>query len=320
MAKRVFITGISGFAGSYLAKHLTLTGGYEVFGSVYGSTFVPEVDEKNLFPVNLMDIAETKKIIAQVKPHWLFHLAALTSPAESFENPAAHMSNNITAQVHVLEALREVQGIERVMVTGSAEEYGFVSKEENPLTEMTPLRPASPYAVSKIAQDFMGYQYFKSYGLPIIRVRPFNHTGPGQSPAFVISSFAKQIAEIEAQGIDGILQVGNLESVRDFTAVEDMVRAYELVMQKGLPGDVYNLGSGEGTQIQTIVDLLVGMAKVRIETRVDPSRLRPSDTPVLICDAGKFKQLTGWRLKKSLESTLKDVLDYWRQHLPTPAN
>jgi GDP-4-dehydro-6-deoxy-D-mannose reductase len=197
-------------------------------------------------------------------------------------------------------------------VVASAEVYGSVTKEDLPMGEDTPLNPTNPYAVSKLAQDFLGLQYFLSYGIKTIRVRPFNHVGPRQAPNFVISSFAQKIAEIEKGKREPILPVGNLEAKRDFTDVRDMVKAYSLIMEKGEFGEVYNIGSGRSYKISEILEMLLSFSSVKITVEIDKSLFRPIDDPELVCDSTKINKTTGWKAEIPLEETLKDTLDYWR--------
>jgi GDP-4-dehydro-6-deoxy-D-mannose reductase len=201
------------------------------------------------------------------------------------------------------------------MVTGSSEQYGLVRPEDIPINEDTPFRPNNPYAVSKIAQDALALQYFLSYGQQTIRVRPFNHIGPGQTEHFVTAAFARQVALIEAGQQEPVIYVGNLQADRDFTDVRDMVRAYLLAVTRGEPGEVYNIGSGRGRPIQWVLDTLVAMSTVEVEVREDPARMRPSDIPSLVCDPSRFHTRTGWRPEIPLEQTLRDILDYWREHV-----
>ncbi len=198
--------------------------------------------------------------------------------------------------------------------TLNSDVYGQVTPEELPLDEDTQFRPTSPYSVSKATQDLLGLQYYLAFKLPIIRVRPFNHIGPRQSPAFVVSSFAKQIAEIEKEDGQTSIKVGNLSARRDFTDVRDMVRAYQIVMDKGEVGEVYNIGSGSSVSIQTIVDNFIKLAKKEISIEIDPARIRPLDIPDIVCDAKKIHSL-GWSTQIQLDQTLKDTLEYWREQV-----
>ena len=192
-----------------------------------------------------------------------------------------------------------------IQIAGSSEEYGLVLPDEMPIRESNPLRPLSPYAVSKVAQDMLAYQYFRSYGMKTVRTRGFNHTGPRRGDVFVSSNFAKQIASIEAGLQEPVIRVGNLDAVRDFTDVRDMVRAYWLAVTKATPGEVYNLGSGRGITIRALLDLLIGMSDAKVEIEIDPERLRPSDVEVLLADSSKFHAETGWEPVIPLETTLR---------------
>ncbi|MCL5257444.1 MAG: GDP-mannose 4,6-dehydratase, partial [Chloroflexi bacterium] len=222
---------------------------------------------------------------------------------------------NIIGQLNLLEAVVRHAPEARVLVVGSGDEYGMVKPEEVPIAEDQPFRPNSPYAVSKVAQDMLGLQYFLMHKVSTIRVRPFNHIGPRQARGFVVADFARQIAEIEAGACAPVVRVGNLNAERDFTDVRDMVRAYHLAITQGAPGDVYNLGSGATTSIKNMLNDLLSLSSAAIEVVVDPARLRPSDMPVLSCDSTKFRTLTGWTPMISLKQSLQDVLDYWRQAL-----
>jgi GDP-4-dehydro-6-deoxy-D-mannose reductase len=218
----------------------------------------------------------------------------------------------VEAQINVLDALVNLRELQKVLVIGSAEEYGPVAEADLPITEEQTLKPMSPYAVSKVTQDFLGLQYFLHHEMPIVRLRPFNHTGERQAPVFVIPAFAKQIAEIEAGIKEPVVKVGNLEAYRDFTDVKDMMKAYLIAMQMAEPGDVYNLGSGQSYQIKAVLDQLIALVKTPISVIQDPERLQPSDVPKLVCDATKFREITGWQPEIPLSQTLSRVLDYWR--------
>ena len=307
---KVFVTGVNGFAGTHL-NNLLVNLGYDVYGTVKPGG--ERKTDDHFFPVDIQDFDSMKAAIEKVEPEYVYHLAALTSPGESFKDPASTITTNIGGQLNVLEAVKQL-GLTntRVLVVSSAEVYGAAKENELPLTERSSLRPLSPYAVSKIAQDFLGYQYFHSQNVQTIIVRPFNNIGPHQGPFFVIPSFAKQIAEIEKGDKEPILKVGNLEARRDFTDVRDMVRAYELLMTKGESGEVYNIGSGHSHRIQEILDILLSLSKTQIVVEKDPALMRPGDIPELRCDYDKLHKATGWKPEISLETSLKDTLDYWR--------
>lgn len=307
---KALVTGINGFAGTHL-NNLLVQEGYEVFGTVKPSSAPPQ--DKNLFSVDITDFEELKRVIDSVSPNFIYHLAALTSPAQSFKDPSSTLTNNIGGQLNILEAVKQLQLMEtKVLVVSSAEVYGAVMHNELPINENTPLRPLSPYAVSKIAQDFLGYQYYHSQGVKTIRVRPFNNIGPSQAPFFVVPSFAKQIAEIEKGLQEPILKVGNLEARRDFTDVRDVVKAYVQLMEKGADGEVYNVGCGKSYKIKEILDMFLSLSDTKIIVENDPDRMRPGDIPELRCDYNKLYKATGWKPEISIETSLKDTLDYWR--------
>lgn len=250
----------------------------------------------------------------RVKPEWIFHLAAASSPAKSWADPARTLHINIGCQANVLAAAVTVKRPPAVLVIGSADEYGQQPDgADQPLDEEAPLRPLTPYGVSKVGQDLLGLQYFLSHALPVVRVRPFNHTGPRQAPTFAIPGFAQQVARIERGRQPARLRVGNLDARRDFTDVRDMVRAYRLAIEHGRPGEVYNLGSGRAPALRVVVDLLLGMSRVPISVQVDAARTKRVEVRTYRCDAGKFERLTGWRPEISLEQTLADTLEYWRR-------
>jgi GDP-4-dehydro-6-deoxy-D-mannose reductase len=315
--KRVLITGISGFVGQHLTDYLKAHFPESV--ELYGTTrSLVNRDDKTFSNVKLLHAELTNQkdvdsVIGAVKPDEVYHLAALSSPAESFRAPNATIVNNVGAQIHLFEALRKYELLKtRVLIVTSSDMYGMVSRRDIPIDEKTSFHPGSPYAVSKITQDYLSMQYHASYKLPIIRVRPFTHVGPKQTEHFVLSAFAKQVALIEKGKQEPILKVGNLEAKRDFTDVRDMVRAHVLLMKKGVPGDVYNAGSGESTKIIVLLNKLLQLSTVKITTSVDPDRMRPSDIPEIRCDFRKLHRVTGWKPEIPFEQTLKDTLEYWR--------
>ncbi|OGH37520.1 MAG: hypothetical protein A3B44_02915 [Candidatus Levybacteria bacterium RIFCSPLOWO2_01_FULL_38_21] len=315
--KNILITGISGFAGSFLAEYLVLQNKGKISGTYLEEQSLKNVEKIktkiDLFKLNLIDEKKVLDIVRETKPDFIFHLAALTSPKASFDNPFETIKNNVRAQLNLLEAVRKLKYLNtRILIVSSAEVYGIVEKKDLPIDEDTKLMPASPYAVSKITQDFLGLQYFLSHSLKIIRVRPFNHIGPRQSSHFVVASFAKKIAEIEKKKTEPILLTGNLESKRDFTDVRDMMQAYVLAIEKGKKGDVYNIGSGKSYTIFGILNKILSLSKTKIKVKLDKSLLRPSDNPDLLCNRTKFTNLTGWEPKIPIDKTLKDTLDYWR--------
>ncbi len=313
--KKVLITGVSGFAGSHLAE-LLLAQNYEVSGTYLTEeslNFLPSKDKIDLHQLDLLDEDKVKDVIAKTRPDFIYHLAAATSPRESFNKPKETLINNISGQVNLLEAIKEQELLDtRTLVVSSAEVYGLVKKEDLPIDEETPFNPTNPYSVSKLAQDFLGVQYFNSSKLKVLRVRPFNHIGPRQSPSFVVAAFCKRIVDIE-NGKEAVMKVGSLTSKRDFTDVRDMVKAYQLALEQGELGEVYNLGSGKSFEIGEILDKLIGMAKVEVKVEEDESLIMQTDNPEMVCDYSKFNGLTNWKPEIPLDKTLSDTLDYWRR-------
>ncbi len=311
---RALITGLNGFAGSHLADYLLAQPGAQVFGAGLGSRDnIAHLEGRVTFiEGNLTDLPFTEAVLAQAQPDRIYHLAGQAFAPISWQDPWGTMEINLRAQVNVLHAAAQAESAARILVIGSFEEYGRVDPRDLPLTETAPLRPDSPYGVSKIAQDFLGLQYFLSHHLRIVRVRPSNHIGARQNEQFVTSNFAKQIAEIEAGARAPVLYVGNLTAQRDFTDVRDMMRAYHLALERGVAGEVYNIGSGRAWSIEQVLELMLQQSRVPIRVEQDPARLRPSDTPATYCDASKFCAQTGWSPKIPLEQSLREILDYWR--------
>ena len=310
----VLVTGVDGFAGSHLSE-LLLRQRYEVHGTIRRQTPDPRAElrpEVVCHSVDLLDREGVIEVVTDVRPALVFHLAALSSPAASWEDPAATITNNVGGQANLLDALVRASPKARVLVVGSTDEYGRVAGRNRRLNEDTELRPLSPYAVSKVAQDYLALQYYLSRELSCIRVRPFNHAGPRQAPHFAVASFAQQIARIEL-GTQTRLKVGNLKARRDFTDVRDMAAAYLLALTKGKAGDVYNLGSGKAVALGEIVQALIHISKRKIQLERDPTRTRVAEADVYVCDPRRFQRLTGWKPKIPLERTLRDTLNYWRR-------
>jgi GDP-4-dehydro-6-deoxy-D-mannose reductase len=316
---RVLITGITGFVGSHLAE-LALERGATVIGSVRWRSKTENVDHLGdritLIPSDLRDLSSVRTLLEQAQPDYLVHLAAQSFVAASWQTPSETLFTNAVSQMNLFEGMRQLGSSARFLVIGSSEEYGLVHPPELPIRETNPLRPLSPYAVSKVTQDLMGYQYFKSYRMPIVRARAFNHSGPRRGEAFATSNFAKQVAEIEAGLREPVVAVGDLTPTRDFSDVRDVVRGYWGLLEDGIPGEVYNLCSGAEWSIQQVLDFLLQQSSApRIEVRVDPARFRPSDVPRLRGCAEKIEKAIGWQRAIPLERTLSDLLEYWRQRI-----
>ena len=318
MAVRVLITGITGFVGSHLAEY-ALARGAEVWGSCRWRSKTENIDHMrdklHLVECDLRDLSSVQHLVEKAAPDYIVHLAAQSFVASSWHTPAETLHTNSVSQVNLLEAiLPRKADAPRFIAIGSSEEYGMVYADEVPIKETNPLRPLSPYAVSKVTQDLMGYQYFQSYGLPIIRTRAFNHEGPRRGDVFVTSNFARQIAEIESGVRRPVLYVGNLDARRDYTDVRDIVRGYWRLLEAGTAGEVYNLCSGREWAIRDVLSFLLNRSRVRdIKVELDPSRLRPSDVPLLLGDPSKIQRELGWQAKIPFEQTLDDLLEYWRK-------
>ncbi|MCS7220654.1 MAG: GDP-mannose 4,6-dehydratase [Anaerolineae bacterium] len=311
---RALITGISGFVGSHLAELLLAETDCQVAGTVLGDmSNVAHLRERlTLYPAELSRLDVVAYILEEVRPDFIFHLAAQPIPSLSARDPWSTLEPNIRMQLNILEAVVRLKLNSRVLVVGSSEEYGLVSPDQLPITEDTPLRPLNPYAVSKIAQDFLGLQYHLAHGVFAVRVRPFNHIGPRQRLGFVAPDLARQVAEAEAGLQPPVVYVGNLDVYRDFSDVRDVVRAYWLALTKGEPGSVYNIGSGQVHSIREMLERLIALTGKQIEIRIDPQRTRPSEVPRLVADASRFRQRTGWEPRIPFEQSLRDVLDEWR--------
>ncbi len=314
--RRILVTGVTGFAGSHLVDYMLERGDCEIYGIQRWRSRTENIehfaDKITLLECDLRDATSTMDTLAKVKPDWIFHLAAQSFVPTSWIAPTESLTTNVLAQVNIFEAVRHLGLKTRIQLACSSEEYGMVYPDEVPIKETNPLRPLSPYAVSKVAQDMLGYQYWQSWKVDSVRTRGFNHEGPRRGPVFVASDFAKQIADIEKGRRKPVLSVGNLDAIRDFTDVRDMVRAYWLALEKCEPGEVYNIATGKGWKIKDMLDRLLGMTKAKIEVKEDPARLRPSDVQILIGDASKFVKVTGWEPKIPFEQTLADMLEYWR--------
>jgi GDP-4-dehydro-6-deoxy-D-mannose reductase len=318
---RVLITGITGFAGSHLAEYvLAHHPGTDVFGTMRWRSRTENIrgieSKIQLLQCDVRDQSSVTGLIERVRPDRIFHLAAQSFVPSSWNAPAESLSTNILGQLNLFEAVRAA-GIEPwIQIACSSEEYGLVYENELPIRETNALRPLSPYAVSKVGQDYLGYQYFKSFGTKVVRTRGFNHDGPRRGDVFVSSNFAKQLAFIEKGKKPPVIHVGNLEARRDFTDVRDIVRGYWLALDGGCePGEAYNICTGKDYSIQQVLDELIRISGVEVDIREDPERLRPSDVPVLLGDCTKFQRATGWKPSIPYERTLRDMLDYWRAEI-----
>lgn len=314
---RVLITGVGGFVGKHLAQHLLNSQPEtELHGTVLKLSDTGDTGVTH-HALDLRNAEATARLLREIRPDAIYHVAAIAAVGRSFSTAWETIENNALAQFNVLEACLTLEPRPRVLVISSGEIYGPALPEHLPADEDVPLRPSSPYSVSKVTQDMLGLQYFISHTLPVVRVRPFNHMGPGQSEGFVAPDFAMQIARIEAGLQEPRLYVGNLDAQRDFLDVRDVVRAYALLMAHGVAGEVYNVASGQTHSIRSLLDTLIGYSKTPIEICNDPARMRPASVPILWGDASRLKILTGWQPSIPFEQTLLDVLNDCRQRVNT---
>ena len=332
---RALVTGAYGFVGRHLVGEL-VSSGYEVSatdiavspgGATSGSDDTaagagPGAIDGPGFPAgipfkgcDLLDGESVKALLGECRPDYVFHLAAQSSAALSFVDPRGTIETNVISTLNILEALKESAGSghgSRMLSIGSSEEYGRRLEEEMPLGEDSPIEPVSPYAVSKVAQGLLSLQYHRSYGIDVVLTRSFGHTGPGQTDRFVLPAFAKQCAQIEAGLKEPMLAVGNLEVVRDFLDVRDVVKAYRLLAEKGRCGEAYNVCSGLGIRLNDALDTLIGMVRLPIKVETDPDLLRPADVPVMIGDNSKLCKDTGWTPGIQVDGMLSGLMEFWR--------
>lgn len=319
--KRILITGAGGFVGPYLIRELQSRG----FKEIYASIFSPSSDisrllaSDHLITGDLTKYQDAEALVKQSAPDIIYHLAALSVVGTSVQDAERVLTSNTLLQYNLLEAVKQNAPKSRLVAICSANEYGKVYEHEVPISESQPLRPLNPYAVSKIAQEMLALQYHYSYGLDIVIIRAFNHTGPGQTEHFVVPALAKQFAQIERGDKTGTIEVGNLDTARDFTDVRDIVKGYVMAAEKCQSGEVYNLGSGNLVTVKEILESLQRLVSVKVEIRAEDSRLRSSDVPILLADNHKFVEATGWQPTLEFSETLADVLEYYRKVLKEQA-
>jgi GDP-4-dehydro-6-deoxy-D-mannose reductase len=312
---RVLITGADGFAGRYLIQELAPTS-FQIHGTCFQP--LPEPPPNVIYhTLDLRDEQAVDALIAELKPDQVYHLAGTASVSQSYTAAWRTLENNIHAQLNLTLACLKSGLKPRILVVSSGDIYGD-QLIEHPANEDTALRPSNPYSVSKVTQDMLALQYYISHNLPIMRVRPFNHLGPGQAPGFVAPDFGLQIAQIEAGQKDPIMYVGTLSAERDFTDVRDVMRAYRLIMEQGAPGEVYNIASGITWSINALLETLLSHSSAQITVEVDPARLRPGQISKVWGDATRLRTATGWQPTIPLQQTLLDVLEDCRQRVQTP--
>ncbi len=318
MSQFVFITGINGFAGSHLAEYV-IEEGLTVAGLVRpagGTKNLKQIKSKlDLYRGDLLQKGRLAEIITDVQPDLVFHLAAFSNIRTSHTESELVYKTNVLGQLNLLESLRGLNEVPRILVVGSCTEYGQKEGRDK-LTEEENFAPQSPYAVTKVTQDLMGYQYYRGQDLPVIRVRPFNQTGPRRPAEYVFSSFARQLAEIEAGRREPVLRTGNLDVVRDYTDVRDAVRAYYLLLREGKEGEVYNLCRGRGFKLSRQLEHLLSLCEKDVEVKRDSARFRENDLEYLVGDNSRLCSVTGWQPQIEMEQTLADLLNFWRHNLP----
>lgn len=312
---KILITGAGGFVGKYLIQELQKNSDNEIFGAVYNSTsdIKSLLNEDHIIEGDLTSFAFANKLVESITPDVIYHLAALSVVHNSGENAIKVLNGNTGVSYNILESIRLFAPKARFVAICSANEYGAVSGKVRQLSENTPLRPLNPYAVSKVTQEMLALQYHFAYGLDTIILRPFNHTGVGQTEDFVIPRLAKQFVEIERGQKPPMIELGNLSSIRDFTDVRDMVKAYRLAAETCETGEIYNLGTGIGQSIGQIVDIFNSLVSTKVEIIESSNLSRSADVPFLIADVTKFKAVSGWMPIHSIERTISDILNHYRQ-------
>lgn len=319
MPERVLVTGATGFVAGHLIEFLLKHTDAQVYAAKRRRSDTRLIENNGRVQWVEMDVNDAHNVfstIRSIRPTHIFHLAAQSFVPSSWKSPAETFLINAIGTVNVLEAVKNLDLDTRIQIAGSSEEYGYVKPDELPITEKNPLRPLSPYAVSKVSADLSGQQYHRSFGLHVVVTRAFNHTGPGRGAEFVESNFSRQIAAIERGIQEAVIWVGNLEAARDFSDVRDIVRAYWLALERGIPGEVYNICSSSALRIQELLDTLLSLSAAKgIQVKPDPERMRPSDVLVLLGDCSKFQRDTGWKPGISPEKTWQDLLTYWRDRM-----
>lgn len=312
--KKAMIIGAAGFVGNYLMEYLQKECNMEVYVT---KLLREEISNSNVKEYNL-DILDKEAIVSllfEIRPDYIFHLAAQSSVGLAWKNPCLTIDVNIKGSVNVMDAVRELYYKPRVILIGSGEEYGHINEGESPIKEENMIRPGNIYAATKVCQNMIGNIYAQAYDMELMMVRAFNHIGPTQAPIFVVADFCKQVAEIEKGIREPVMYVGNLEAKRDFTDVRDVVRAYAMLIEKGKSGETYNVGSGHAVSIREILELIISLSYGNIKVEIDPNKLRPVDVPIIEADTTKLRKLTGWEPEITLEQTIKETLNYWRERV-----
>lgn len=314
---RILVTGVTGFAGGHLAETLLADGNHRVVGvarrAVWPDAWAHLAERVELHPCDISVRDDLEKIVREVQPERIYHLAGYAHVGRSFQEPDAAWQGNLSATRSLYDAVTHWGGRPRILFVGSGMVYGDSMGGEQGCTENDLLRPDNPYAASKAAADLVSYQYTRSPKLDIVRVRPFNHIGPRQSPQFAVSSFARQLAAIERGQQTPLLETGNLQPRRDLTDVRDVVAAYVQVLERGRTGEVYNVGSGQSCSMRMVLERLIALSGVTVEVRQKADLLRETDAPHVVANAEKLRRETGWSPRFSLDQTLMDLLAHWRE-------
>ncbi|MCD6163000.1 MAG: GDP-mannose 4,6-dehydratase [candidate division Zixibacteria bacterium] len=316
MSKRVLITGINGFVGKHLTDYL-LANNYKVTGFDLNNDMEDRIISRDIkiYTGDLRDEQEVAKVIKNISPNLIFHLAAQSSVKLSFENPVETLSINLIGSLNILEAVSKMETPAKTLLITSSEVYGQLKPDQVPVTENHPFEPVNPYAVSKAAVDLLAYQYYRAYKLPIYWARAFSHAGPYQRTVAVLSDWAFQTARIELGLSAPEIKVGNLDVTRDYIDVRDTIQAYIAILLNGKPGQPYNVCSGKGYRLSELLDIITSFSVKKIKVIPDPSRLRPVDIPILIGSPEKLKKNTGWQPKIEMDTTLRDIYNYWIEYL-----
>lgn len=313
---KALIIGGAGFVGNYLARFLKDNLEWDVtITKLSKGKIEEETHEVKCCDLDVLDAERVKKVLTEISPDYIFHLAALSSVRASWDYPGLTVDVNIKGVINVLEGIRCLPYSPKILLVGSGEEYGYVRPEEVPICEDNTLRPGNIYAASKAAQNMIGKIYADAYAMNIIMVRAFNHFGPGQSPIFVVSDFCKQVAQIEKGMQEPTLYVGNLDAKRDFTDVRDVVKAYAKLINDGVSGQVYNVGSGKAISIEALLNIILSLSTKEIKVVIDQEKIRPVDVPIIQADVTKIYKDTGWYAENDVVATIEDTLNYWRKKI-----
>lgn len=309
---KALIIGAAGFVGNYLIKHIQETYDWKLVATKLENETL-EYDNIQVYNLNILYKEEITALLKEMQPDYIFYLAAQSSVSLSWKNPLLTVDINIKGCLNLLECLRELEQNPRILLIGSGEEYGYIQPEDTPVKETTVLAPGNIYAATKACQNMLGTIYARAYNMNIILVRAFNHVGPGQTPTFVVSDFCRQVALIENGKQAPVIKVGNLEAMRDFTDVRDVVRAYGMLIQKGVKGYTYNIGSGHAVRIRSLLENILKLSTVPITVEIDSAKLRPLDIPIIEADISKLTECISWKPEIPQIQTLQETLDYWRQ-------